>query len=172
MSKAPDTSGAAVVLRNEDVAEIGKIREATPTVDRIAEDCGATVRTEVNQFGREEKVATVPFRAAFEAMRKPWEMDTERQSQLAAKRPMETLRDANGAEQKVWNIHAEEVARVKGMKPAWRAGGARLRTGPNGNLWREEGHDNWVDTGKRCLTRPWFGEDADDAPPSGGIVIH
>jgi hypothetical protein len=147
MSERPDTSGAGVVMTEADVAEVGHIRAATPTVDRIAEECGATVRVEKNKFGHDEKVATVPLRVAFEAMRKPWQMDTERQNQLQAKRPLEELRDAGGKTQKVWNIHAEQVAKTKGLKPVWRVGGTPLELGPEGMLWRRW-RKSWEPTGR------------------------
>lgn len=162
-------SDAAVVLGSEDVAEVGKVRALTPTVEALAQACGRPVRTEVNVFGREEKVATVPFAAVVEAMRPAWRRDTRHQMELQSKRPMEELRDERGKRRKVWSIHARQVAESKRLLPAWRAGGRRLKVGPNGNLWRHLGRDRWEDTGRTCLTRPLFENDERKAP---GVVIH
>ena len=165
----PELPSDAVVLGGKDVESVQKVRDLTPTVDRLAEECGASVRTEVNVFGREEKVATVPFKTVLEAMKPAWRKDTEHQSEVQAGRPMETLRGPNGEQQKVWSIHAPQVAEVKGLKPAWRARGVRIMRGSNGNLWREDGHGGWEDTGKTCLTRPLFEGDDRTTPR---VVIH
>lgn len=113
----PEFPANAVVLGNDDVANAGKVRDLTPTVDRLAEECGATVRTETNEFGREEKVATVPFALAVEAMKPAWQRDTAHQMDSQSRRPTEELRDAHGGRRKVWSIHAEQVAKELGLKP-------------------------------------------------------
>jgi hypothetical protein len=143
VSKLPDTSGAGVVLGAEDLAHAGKVRAATETVDSIAASCGATVRLERNAVGRLEKVATVPANVAMEAMRKPWAMDTEREQHTQALRPTETLTDEHGKPFKVWNIHAEQVAKERKLKPAWTRGRPSYVC-RDGVWWKNAGSGVWV----------------------------
>jgi predicted NAD-dependent protein-ADP-ribosyltransferase YbiA (DUF1768 family) len=162
----------------DDLHEIDRIRRATPTVDRIAEECGATVRSEVNAFGREVPVATVPAALAFEAMRDAHRLDTVRQSQLEAKRPKETLRDSHGHTRKVWNIHAEQVAKERGLKPVWTK---FRRHGPTlTRYWLSCGHfiEREIVPGGSCEC-PWgCGEvsveipDHDPSQNRPSVVIH
>jgi hypothetical protein len=127
----------------EDLSHAGKVRDATPTVDEVAQACGATVRLEPNAFGRMEKVATVPARLAFEAMKKPWELDTEREQHTQALRPTEELIDGHGRKRKVWNIHAEQVAKERGLKATWSKGRASY-VNRGGVWWKNAGGGKWI----------------------------
>lgn len=170
--KPPKPKDTDIVMGKADLDAIGKARAATPTVTELAAQHGAEVREEVNpRTGRKEVVATVPMAAAAEAMTPAWRARDEGKHEMESRLPYETLVGPSGKQERLWAGVSGNAARARGLRPVWRARGARVVTGPNGNLWREVG-GKYVDTGKKCLTRPWFGEGADDAPPSGGIVIH
>lgn len=166
--KLPD---AAVAMGEPDLRHVEKRKRLTPTVHRVAEEAHVETRVEVNQFGRREVVADVPLRVALEAMRDNYRMDADYQSEQQAHRPIEQVRYPSGEKRKVWSAIAEQTKQV-GTVPAWRAGGQRVVTGPNGNLWRVNPDGTTEDTGKKCLTRPWFGEDEDKRPPNYAVVIH
>lgn len=175
MTDGPKLPDGAVVLGADDLANAEKVRRLSPTVEGLAKDCHATVRTERNAFGHEEKVATVPLAAALEAMRPAWRQDSGHQAEFQAAQPKEEMRDRQGHTRRVWAIHARQAADDPNgahLVPVWKAGGRKLVTGPNGNLWVADKHGNPVeDTGRACLTRPWFGDD-DPRPPMGAVFVH
>jgi hypothetical protein len=140
-------AGAAISYTKSDLDDIGKVRAITPTVHDIAAACGATVRTEVNQFGREEVVANVPAAVAFEAMRPSWRADTHRLGGMEGRRSKTTLRGKNGQEKRVDSFAAEQIAKANGMHEKWRGGGVSLVSGPEEMFWYR-GCNGWEPTGK------------------------
>lgn len=169
MDRPQIPSDAAVVLMDKEVREAGQVRALTPTVDALASAAKVPVRIEKNAFGREEKVATVPTKMLLEAMKPAWRKDLASQGEIQSRRVTETLKDKDGRERKVWNVHAKQVAETAGLVPAWRAGGVKVVRGENGNLWRQDGRGGWEDTGRTCLTRPLF-EDGERVAPAG--IVH
>lgn len=169
--KVPKPTDMDIVLGRDDLDRIGKARDAAPTVHELAERFGTEVREEVNpSTGRREVVATGPLKAVAEALTPSWRIEDQARQEMESRMKHETLVGPDGKQERRWVGVSEGAARSRGLKPVWKAGGARLVTGPNGNLWRLEG-GKYVDTGKKCLTRPWIGDD-DDTPPMGSVVIH
>jgi hypothetical protein len=134
----PGPAGAAITYTKSDLDDIGKVRAITPTVHDIAAACGATVREEVNQFGRKEVVANVPAAVAFEAMRPSWRADTHRLGGMEGRRSKTTLRDKHGHEKRVDSFAAEQIAKANGMHEKW-SGKAAARAAPGGRLRYADG---------------------------------
>jgi len=133
----PRPEDAVISYNKSDLDDIGSVRKATPTVQDIAASCGATVREEINRFGRREVVAEVPARAAFEAMRPAWRKDTDRLGEREAKRLKTVLRDKNGHERKVDSFAAESVAKANGLYEKW--SGKATHVYRHGRWWRVVG---------------------------------
>lgn len=121
----PKPDGAAIAYGAQDLAEIGAIRKATPTVQEVARAVGVPVRTEPNpQTGRPEVVADLgamdkrKVGVLTEMMSGAWRKDTERQAQLDANRPKETLVGRDGKRRRVWSAVSENVAKSNGSRPA------------------------------------------------------
>jgi hypothetical protein len=138
-------AGAAISYTKSDLDDIGKVRAITPTVHDIAAACGATVRTEVNQFGREEVVANVPAAVAFEAMRPSWRADTHRLGGMEGRRSKTTLRGKNGQEKRVDSFAAESVAKSIGGYEPWAYGAATYRY-RGGRYYRKDKSGQWVES--------------------------
>ena len=171
--KVPKPKDTDLVMGKDDIDAIDKARRVTPTVHELAAACGTEVREEINpRTGRREVVATGPLATIAEAMQPSWRVSDGARKEMEGRLPYETLVDERGRQERRWIGVSDGAARARKLKPVWRARGARLVVGENGNLWRFDRNGKLVDTGKKCLTRPWTGEGADDAPPTGGIVIH
>lgn len=65
------------------------------------------------------------------------------------------MRDREGRKRLVPEQQAEMAGRRKGLLPVVRYGGARVRTGPDGVLWRDAGGGRWERTGHTHLGEPW-----------------
>ena len=122
MDRPTPPADCAIVMGEADLHEIGRIREATPSVTELAKACGVPVREEKTAFGNTEVVADIPLRVAMEAMKPAQRLDTQRQLNMDGRIAKETLVAKDGSRRRVWAAHAEQVGRESGMRPLIRWG--------------------------------------------------